>query len=212
MCVCVCVLCVCVRIQVRAAALQQYADPANSVRGTAARRMPDAAPQQPTQTVSAAYTHTHTQCPAVCLRTMRDKRMLCWRVCVCTQVLNPVHGATTHPASNANPLVPPHLPEQCPQCGARFASVDRLVQHVEDFHPTHTHQQPARAAASAAWGVPQGASGASDAYRCPHCAREFADAVLLVGHVDGCVAGRQRPVSATGAGTSSAGKGECTIC
>ncbi len=37
--------------------------------------------------------------------------------------------------SNANPLVPPHRPEVCPQCGASFESVERLIQHVEDFHP-----------------------------------------------------------------------------
>src|SRR5207253_2845545 len=39
------------------------------------------------------------------------------------------------------PPVPPpsSLREVCPQCGARFGSVERLVQHAEEWHPVDTH-------------------------------------------------------------------------
>ncbi|EFJ44181.1 hypothetical protein VOLCADRAFT_45245, partial [Volvox carteri f. nagariensis] len=70
-------------------------------------------------------------------------------------------------SSNANPLIPPHLPELCPQCGASFATVERLIQHVEDFHPT-------------AAAVPERSAAA--AYRCYFCSRTFHDPVLLVQH------------------------------
>lgn len=54
----------------------------------------------------------------------------------------PPAAAAARPASNANPLVAPHLPEVCPQCSARFATVERLIQHVEDFHPSGTSNNP----------------------------------------------------------------------
>ncbi len=101
----------------------------------------------------------------------------------------------------------------CPQCGARFATVARLVQHVEDFHPpNHPQQQPpapaqappprpppAPAAPSGNYGRRLGsAADEASPYRCPHCERGFSDPAVLVGHAETCPARGSRPMAATG--------------
>ncbi|GIL62998.1 hypothetical protein Vafri_17155 [Volvox africanus] len=122
--------------KLHAAAVKQYEDPANSVRGTAARRQQLAqqtgAQQQSAfqwpwqQQKLAAPPSTAPNAPPNIINSNSNSNG---------------NGITTNQRnansnSNANPLVPPHLPEQCPQCGASFATVERLVQHVEDFHPS----------------------------------------------------------------------------
>ena len=84
-----------------------------------------------------------------------------YSICMYVHNTNPPsrHPPNNPPqASNANPLVPPHLPEVCPQCQARFASVERLIQHVEDFHPAATSSSSSAAAGTAAGGY-QGQQG-----------------------------------------------------
>jgi uncharacterized C2H2 Zn-finger protein len=122
--------------------------------------------------------------------------------------------------SNANPLVPPHRPEECPQCGARFASVEQLIQHVEEWHPAggatsgHAHHglqassqgfvgEQARRSTTTTSGA-----GQQEVYRCPHCSMEFADAVQLVGHAERCA---QRPTATAAASGSNGGRQECVL-
>mmetsp|Transcript_14086 Transcript_14086/g.30539 ORF Transcript_14086/g.30539 Transcript_14086/m.30539 type:complete len:349 (+) Transcript_14086:170-1216(+) len=172
--------------QIRAVAAKQYEDPGNSVKGTAHRRMLGT-PTTTTATPSATVT-------------------------------NPLHqqrATVPTSTSNANPLVPPHLPEVCPQCQARFASVDKLVQHVEEWHPT-AQSNPAAAAAIARAGQGQGwgsqpqttSSSSSDLYRCHRCQRGFMDPVALVQHSEQCGAGAQSTATAGGGG---ARKQDCVV-
>jgi hypothetical protein len=60
--------------------------------------------------------------------------------------------------------------EACPQCGERFGTLQELLFHAEAFHP-----------AGAATGGGGGGGGGLE--RCPHCARQFRDAVA-VEHVE----------------------------
>ncbi|GIM05679.1 hypothetical protein Vretimale_10115 [Volvox reticuliferus] len=117
--------------KLHAAAVRQYEDPANSVRGTAARRQQLAQQAGAQQQSSFQWPWQQQQKLAAPPSTGSNA----------SPNINNSNGITnnrhnTNSNSNANPLIPPHLPEQCPQCGARFATVERLVQHVEDFHPS----------------------------------------------------------------------------
>lgn len=78
--------------------------------------------------------------------------------------------AAARPASGSGP-------ERCQQCGARFATVQQLIEHAEAAHTAgwssgHLAQQP----------VAGGAGGGLE--RCPHCGRAFSDPVSLVQHVE----------------------------
>ncbi|PNW78617.1 hypothetical protein CHLRE_09g389750v5 [Chlamydomonas reinhardtii] len=118
--------------ELHAAAARQYEDPDNSLRGTAARRAAQAAaPPPPAQ----------SRWP--------------WQ----STPLTTGTGTSTS-TSNANPLVPPHRPEKCPQCGAAFETVARLIQHVEDFHPS---QQPVGTSTAAGGGPAGGGAAGPDA-------------------------------------------------
>ncbi|KAL4445903.1 hypothetical protein ABPG77_009102 [Micractinium sp. CCAP 211/92] len=70
--------------------------------------------------------------------------------------------------------------EACPQCGARFATVQQLIAHAETAHASGwssgaiSMQQPAAGRSGAGGGLE----------RCPHCGRQFADPVELVAHVE----------------------------
>ncbi|KAG2453069.1 hypothetical protein HYH02_002402 [Chlamydomonas schloesseri] len=114
--------------ELHAAAARQYEDPENSLRGTASRRAAQAVPSQ---------SQPQSRWP--------------WQPTPLTTGTN----ASTN--SNANPLVPPHRPEKCPQCGAAFETVARLIQHVEDFHPA----QPATTSSGGATAGGAGAAGAT---------------------------------------------------
>lgn len=83
--------------------------------------------------------------------------------------------------------------EACPQCGARFATVQQLIEHAETAH--------AGGWSSGAISMQQPAAGLGGGglERCPHCGRQFADPVELVAHVE-----RQHAA----AGSSS----NCVLC
>mmetsp|Transcript_16495 Transcript_16495/g.49121 ORF Transcript_16495/g.49121 Transcript_16495/m.49121 type:complete len:196 (+) Transcript_16495:994-1581(+) len=164
----------------------QYADPANSVKGTAHRRG-----------ALAAAAGAGAQVPA--------------------RAATPA-GARTVPTSNMNPLVPANLPEECPQCGARFADVDRLVRHVEEYHPSGAGvaaagtptsnpllaQAHGHAGLGSGAGAHAGAVGRVEQFQCATCRMLFHEPVALVRHADHCA---RRAAAATpsggGAGTSS---------
>lgn len=87
----------------RAAAQAQYSEPGNTLQGTAHRRMQNSA--------SAGSLHT----PAA-----RQQQGALQQPTHPPPQPNPVYAPPTitrpaQPVSNANPLVPPHLPEECPQ-------------------------------------------------------------------------------------------------
>lgn len=222
----------------RAAAQQQYADPANTLQGTAHRRMqasasagalhntpqpqppqPQPQPQQvqpsggqtwhnPLVSRSQATPHAPSASAAAAPPPLPPPRMPAIRPAA------QVPQRAPPPSSNANPLVSPHMPEECPQCGACFATVERLVQHVEDFHPAS-----ASSLAAASGRVPTGsasipAAGAQpamsaadshDVYRCPHCTQQFGDAVQLVGHAERCPQARRSQVQSAAAGDGAGG-------
>jgi len=67
-------------------------------------------------------------------------------------------------------------PEVCQLCGGRFASVQQLIQHSEEYH----RQAPA---------VPRGALET-----CPHCRQQFSDAVALVTHVERAHSGQSSSI------------------
>lgn len=75
------------------------------------------------------------------------------------------------PASSAGP-------ERCQQCGARFATVQQLIEHAETAH--------AGGWSSGNIGQQQAAGGGSGGgyERCPHCGQAFSDPVQLVAHVE----------------------------
>ncbi|GAX80579.1 hypothetical protein CEUSTIGMA_g8016.t1 [Chlamydomonas eustigma] len=121
--------------------------------------------------------------------------------------------------SNANPLVETPRPEECPQCLARFSTVQQLVQHVEEWHPSSSSQfatsnpqgtvQNPLTALTQSWsmlGATRGstaltASRAADVYRCSFCQSQFNDPVQLVSHGEQC--GARSTAAATAAGGSS---------
>eukprot|EP00873_Tetraselmis_striata_P002160 jgi/Tetstr1/422424/TSEL_013262.t1 len=72
-------------------------------------------------------------------------------------------------------------PEICQLCGARFASVQLLIQHSEEYH----QQAPSR-------------RGALET--CPHCRQQFSDAVALVTHVERSHGAGRSPSVVTGLG------------
>lgn len=83
--------------------------------------------------------------------------------------------------------------ELCQQCGARFATVQQLIEHAERAHMdgwASGSVQMQGSAASGAGGRLGAGSGASGGVsggrleRCPHCGRQFSDPVELVGHVE----------------------------
>lgn len=70
--------------------------------------------------------------------------------------------------------------EACPQCGARFATVQQLIEHAETAHASGWSSGAISMQQSPA-GRTGGGAGLE---RCPHCGREFADPVELVAHVE----------------------------
>ncbi|KAI3438660.1 hypothetical protein D9Q98_001081 [Chlorella vulgaris] len=79
-------------------------------------------------------------------------------------------------------------PEVC-QCGARFATVQQLIEHAEAAHGSgwssgavdmQQRQQQQQPSISGAGGGP----GTAALERCPHCGHEFLDPVQLVAHVE----------------------------
>ncbi|KAJ9531574.1 hypothetical protein QJQ45_014961 [Haematococcus lacustris] len=131
-------------------------------------------------------------------------------------------------------------PEVCPQCSARFASVDRLIQHVEEWHPSassgsrqgalpvqgagQAHRHPSSSSApqqlggggaypgraAAAAAAPWPATAAQELFRCPGCGQEFTDAVLLVGHAQRCSAAGGRRAQPA-TGQGQDGSGNCSV-
>jgi uncharacterized C2H2 Zn-finger protein len=85
--------------------------------------------------------------------------------------------------------------EVCQQCGARFSTVQQLIEHAETTH-------------AAGWSSgavdmqQQRAASGGGLERCPHCGQGFADVVQLVAHVE-----RQHAQKA-GAGSSD----NCVVC
>lgn len=118
---------------------------------------------------------------------------------------------TTSPAATAmrGPAATPTGPELCQQCGARFASVQQLIEHAGAVHAAgwssgdvdmqqqQQAPQPPRQAAG-----PSSNAGSSGLESCPHCGRQFADPVQLVEHVE-----RQH-----GAGAAGRSDGTCVLC
>eukprot|EP00798_Chlamydomonas_sp_ICE-L_P002331 gene2331-8625_t len=185
------------------AAVKQKQNPANTVAGTAQRRQPVASSQ------AAA----------------RPQQRPSSAASQATTYTNPASR------SNANPMVAPHLPEVCPQCQSRFATVARLVQHVEDFHPAQGagRSAPARGGGGGMGGggggmsqgalwpgarsaAPQGDSAApqQDQFQCPHCAAVFFNPVRLVQHQESCRTQQQQTPS--GSRGSKGSKDGCLIC
>ena len=143
--------------------------------------------------------------------------------------------------SNANPQVPPHQPEECPQCHARFGTVAQLCAHVDEWHPAGAGGRTEAATATTnplagllsglgalstrgaqqqgtGSGIPGhgrgGTGGEEDVYRCHHCQARFFDPVALVQHTEArqC-SGQGRAASAAAGGPEASGarKGDCTI-
>lgn len=124
--------------------------------------------------------------------------------------------------------------EECPQCGGRFATVDALIRHVEEWHPSPGASTAVPAAASSLIrpagsqgqgagataasgnptrnplldaGVASGAGGTAprgEYYRCTHCGNTFSDPVVLVRHSEAC-ARHGQAVAATGGSSGDAG-------
>ncbi|KAI7844293.1 hypothetical protein COHA_002091 [Chlorella ohadii] len=86
-------------------------------------------------------------------------------------------------------------PERCQQCGARFSTVQQLIEHAEAAH--------AGGWSSGNIGRQQAAgSGSGSGFeRCPHCGQAFSDPVELVAHVE-----RQH-----GSGSGSSMKDTCVL-
>ena len=116
-------------------------------------------------------------------------------------------------SSNANPLVTPHLPEVCPQCNARFATVAALCAHADEWHSTSTAAGARSSPAVGSWTNPLahgGGSGSDDVYRCHNCQAVFSDPVALVSHTElgQCVASRDVIQREGGSNPPR----NCTIC
>ena len=98
------------------------------------------------------------------------------------------------------------MPEVCPQCSARFDSVEKLVQHVEEYHPSHGGSTTNPLHAQAA-----GEGRQQEVFRCPRCSRQFNDAVQLVRHSEGCGGGAG--AGGAGGGGKKAGQTDsCLVC
>ncbi|KAG1660250.1 hypothetical protein FOA52_007647 [Chlamydomonas sp. UWO 241] len=184
-------------------ARKQTDEPSNSVKGTAQRRQPAPAAPQAQQQQQQQQRQRRQPAPAG-------------------------GGTATNGSSNANPLVPAHLPEECPQCRARFATVDRLVAHVEEWHPSpagggaggggggSATTNPLSAALGMIGGGGGGGSGgggvSAEQFRCDTCRRLFDDPVALLMHADHCA--RRAATAATaaqGGSGAGAGKGDCVV-
>ena len=92
--------------------------------------------------------------------------------------------------------------EECPQCGARFASVQQLIEHAETAH--------AGGWSSGAVGMQHAAAAAGPASggaleRCPHCSQQFSDPVELVAHVE-------RRHGAAAGGSNGSALDNCVLC
>eukprot|EP00887_Chlorella_sp_A99_P000849 scaffold5.g849.t1 len=75
--------------------------------------------------------------------------------------------------------------ERCPQCGARFGSVQELITHAEAAHANGwASGQVAGGVARPSAAPPAPRAGPSGLERCPHCGMAFSDAVELVAHVE----------------------------
>ena len=75
--------------------------------------------------------------------------------------------------SDNQPRRPPPLPESCPSCSARFATVAELIAHAEQRH--------AGGWASGPVGAPRQQQLPE---RCPRCTARFADPASLIAHVE----------------------------
>jgi uncharacterized C2H2 Zn-finger protein len=84
----------------------------------------------------------------------------------------------------------------CQQCGARFSTVQQLIEHAET---THAAGWSSGAVAMQQQGSGTGGGGLE---RCPHCGQGFADAVQLVTHVE------RQHAQQTGGGSSD----NCVVC
>lgn len=74
------------------------------------------------------------------------------------------------------------LREVCPHCNGRFATVEKLVQHVEEWHPSS-----GTASTSTGSTLASNRSGnAREQFGCPSCGQTFVDAVRLVEHANKC--------------------------
>ena len=99
----------------------------------------------------------------------------------------------------------PMMSETCPMCSARFTTVERLVQHVEEFHPTNNqgHMQASVATSQPTADAPSRAAPWSYQYRCEFCQRGFHEAVDVLHHSERC------PKRSTQGSCSSS---NCEIC
>ena len=101
--------------------------------------------------------------------------------------LNTVKGTAERRRDMVNSINPLHLSqtqqpalnEACPMCSVRFASVERLIQHVEEFHPQETTQPSSVAAGSHR-------DSSAYQYRCEFCQRGFHNAVDVLHHSERC--------------------------
>lgn len=85
-------------------------------------------------------------------------------------------------SATLDPSPTPNGPEVC-QCGARFATVQQLIEHAEAAHAGGWSSGPI-AVRQQQQGRALPMPGAGGLERCPHCGREFGDPVALVAHVE----------------------------
>lgn len=83
-------------------------------------------------------------------------------------------------------------PEVCPQCSARFATVQQLIEHAEAAHTDGWSSGRMAAEQRQQRGAGGGGGARGGVERCPHCGRQFADPVALVAHVERDHAGSSR--------------------
>lgn len=130
-------------------------------------------------------------------------------------IINTVKGTAERRKNMVNGINPLHsspqetrsLNEACPMCSARFAFVERLIQHVDEFHPP---QQPQPAAAASHSPPPSLASGgirgsSAYQYRCEFCQRGFHEAVDVLHHSERC------PIRGAGNPKSKSASTTCEI-
>jgi len=75
-------------------------------------------------------------------------------------------------------------PEMCPQCSARFSTVEQLIVHVDAYHTNQLQQGPGQAG-TLVTGLNGRGVRVDEVFRCPHGCRYTAnDAAQLVAHVE----------------------------